>query len=174
MTHEFRIGGCSEAAKVGSAAATRGQLGPPGHTPEPLKPKHFPRGAAERHAAVLLRPGKASGGSTAARPRLECPRPGYAGRETSVFFFLSTGRGGGGGWPALPVGQGRPGRANFRDRLRRHREARCPRAQKGGWARTVALWARDALCSNTAPCFFSSAGRERRRQSCARGGLGPS
>ena len=127
----LEFGAAPGAAKVGSAAATRGQLGPPEHTPEPLKPKkQIPRGAAERHAAVLLRPGKASGGSTPARPGLECPRPGYACRETSVFCPPE---GGGGGWSALPVGQGRPGGANFRDRLRRHREARCSRAQKGGW-----------------------------------------
>ena len=42
---------------MGSAAATRGQLGPPGHTPEPLKPKIFPRGAAGPLCCAAAREG---------------------------------------------------------------------------------------------------------------------
>jgi hypothetical protein len=39
---------------------------------------------------------------------------------------------GGGAWAALAVALGRPKEENFRHRLRRQREARCPRAQQGG------------------------------------------
>jgi hypothetical protein len=103
---------------------------------------------AEAHAAVLLCPRAANARALqkqtppccfalagvapdrSARRRAAAPCQAWrgAGRLAKAVFLIRRKGGGGGAWAALAVALGRPKGSNFRDRLRRYREARSPRA----------------------------------------------